>query len=105
MNTKKLIVILTYIIFALPLLIYPLVILANLMALAGESSDQESGFLLTVFYCFITATTLYPITYIFSLIFFNIKGKLYRKLWVLLSPAIHLILTVVLMLILITFGD
>lgn len=104
MIKKRNIIILTYILFTLPLILYPKILLVNLIALTIESLEQEGGFSLTMLYSFITVSTLYPITYIFSLVFFNIKGKLYRKLWVLLSPAIHLILTVVLMLILFTFG-
>jgi hypothetical protein len=76
-----------------------MVIVANIMTLAAESSGEEGPFLNTIIISFVTATSLYPLTYIFSLIFYNIKGKLHKKLWVLLSPAIHLILTVILMLI------
>ncbi|MGG0823384.1 hypothetical protein ABE099_10925 [Paenibacillus turicensis] len=99
MNYKKILVFLTFILFAIPLLIYPLVIVANIMTLAGESSGKEAPFLNIIIISFVTATSLYPLTYIFSLIFYNIKGKLHKKLWVLLSPAFHLILTMTLFLI------
>ena len=99
MNYKKTLVFLTFILFGLPLLIYPMVILANIMALAAESSGELGPFLNAIIISFVTATSLYPLTYIFSLIFYNIKGKLHKKLWVLLSPAFHLMLTMILFLI------
>lgn len=96
MNYKKILVFLTFILFAIPLLIYPQVIVANIMTLAAESSGKEGAFLKVIIISFVTATSLYPLTYIFSIIFYNLKGKLHKKLWVLLSPAFHLILTMTL---------
>jgi hypothetical protein len=79
-----------------PITDYPLVIVANIMTLAAESSGEEGPFLNIIIISFVTATSLYPLTYIFSIIFYNLKGKLHKKLWVLLSPAFHLILTMIL---------
>jgi hypothetical protein len=50
---------------ALPLFIYPFVLLANIMGLAGQRSGSESFFLTLISYAFYIATTAYPLVYLF----------------------------------------
>lgn len=50
---------------ALPLAIYPFVLLANIMGFAGQRSGNESLVLILISYAFYIATTAYPLVYLF----------------------------------------
>jgi len=56
------------IIGALPLLIYPFVLLANMMALAGHRSGHEPVILLLIAFAFVLGTTAYPVVYILCVV-------------------------------------
>ena len=49
---------------ALPLVVYPFVLLANIMGLAGQRSGNESLVLVLISYVFYAATTVYPLVYL-----------------------------------------
>jgi hypothetical protein len=49
---------------ALPLLLYPFVVLANLMSLAGHRNGTESKLLITVVYAFLFGSLAYPLVYL-----------------------------------------
>lgn len=73
---------------AIPLLIYPFVLISNVMSLAGHHSSHTSFVDIFIAYFFIFITTVYPVTIIISFILFwkkyNIKFAYY--------PYIHLLL-------------
>ena len=50
---------------ALPLVIYPFVLPANIMGLAGQRSGNESFVLVLISYAFYIGTTAYPLVYLF----------------------------------------
>lgn len=89
---KKLIGTLLFIIGSLPLFIYPLVLIANIMSIAGESSGDTPIILSIVFFSFIFFSTIYPLTYILGLILFIIKQ---RYIFAIL-PLLHLLITLML---------
>ncbi|WP_166239694.1 hypothetical protein [Paenibacillus turpanensis] len=76
----------------LPLILYPFVMIANIMSLAGERSGNESMLLLLVVYAFIFLSSTYVITYLISVILY-IKKKSSR-LKMAAIPLIHLALVV-----------
>ncbi|MBI5034036.1 MAG: hypothetical protein HZB51_26235 [Chloroflexi bacterium] len=49
---------------ALPLVVYPFVLLANIMGLAGQWSGNESLVLILISYAFYIGTTVYPLVYL-----------------------------------------
>ena len=53
---------------ALPLLVYPPVLLANLMSLGGHRTGNESPGVSLVTYSFLLGSTAYPAVYVFSLL-------------------------------------
>lgn len=62
---------------SLPLLIYPFVLLANVMSMAALSSPTSVSFGLSVaFFGFLIGSTLYPLPYLTSLVFsiLNLKN-------------------------------
>lgn len=56
---------------ALPLLIYPFVLLANVMSLAGHWSGNEPLGLVVTVYAFLIGSTAYPAVYIFHRVYAN----------------------------------
>ncbi|KUP23382.1 hypothetical protein AWJ19_28835 [Paenibacillus sp. DMB5] len=90
-----------FVLGAVPLLIYPFVLIANIMSLAGSWSGQEESILKAIVILFIILTSSYPITYIISLVLYLIKklknknkngAVLVSKLPLL--PLIHLVLAI-----------
>lgn len=90
-----------FVLGALPLFIYPFVLLANIMSLAGSWSGQEESILIAIVLLFIILTSSYPITYIICLVLYLIKkfknkakngAVLVTKLPLL--PLIHLVLAI-----------
>ncbi len=62
----------------IPLLLYPFVIIADLMTIAGVWSGDESIFLIIIVYLFLFLTSSYLITYIICLLYYlrRKNGKL-----------------------------
>ncbi|AIQ53434.1 hypothetical protein R70331_19105 [Paenibacillus sp. FSL R7-0331] len=90
-----------FVVGAIPLFIYPFVLLANIMSLAGSWTGEEESILKAIVLLFITLTSSYPLTYIICLVLYLIKriknktkngAVLVSKLPLL--PLIHLILVV-----------
>lgn len=74
---KRVVNTLAFVIAGLPLIAYPLVFMANVMSLAGHSTGNESFWLVLVSNCFLIGTTVYPLVFGLSLIFFfTFKMKL-----------------------------
>ncbi len=93
---KKLLSSFLFVVGAIPLLFTPIVLMANIMSLAGERTGNEGFFTLFVVYSFIAVSSTYFLTYLGCLIYrFTRKGK---EKPVLLSviPLFHLALAVVL---------
>jgi len=83
--------ILLIIIEGLPLLIYPFVLIANLMSLAGLGASDQPFMANLLMVLFLIATSTYPLTYIFSA-FFVFKRESRYKLLVALCPVLHILL-------------
>ena len=79
----------------LPLLIYPFVILANVMQLASLGIGNLHAISIVFMILFLVFSTAYPITYFlcFWLVF---KRESKFKLWISLIPGLHIFLTVLL---------
>ncbi len=58
---------------AIPLLIYPFVLIANVMSLTGHRGSDTSFVDVFIAYFFIFVTTVYPVTIITSLILYRKK--------------------------------
>ena len=56
-----------FIISFIPLAIYPFILLANIMSLGGQSSGNENLSQVIAAYSFLIFSTLYPVTFIYSL--------------------------------------
>jgi hypothetical protein len=87
----------------LPLSIYPIVLIANVMSLAAERSDAKSGSvsLLLVVKAFLWSSTAYPLVYIpCGLIAFKMirAGRLESGMWLATAPVVLLVLIVLLLL-------
>ena len=57
---------LTYILFgvgAAPLLIYPFILMGNLMTLGGHRATEELDLQVIIIYSYIIASTIYPLVY------------------------------------------
>jgi hypothetical protein len=78
----------SYILLALPLLIYPFILLANVMSTAGFPG-KTTVVKLVVVKGFLWLSTLYPISYIIALLPW-VRGKKYGVL----LPLVHLLLTI-----------
>jgi hypothetical protein len=61
---KKLAVVILLVLGALPLIIYPFVLLANVMGFAAPRSGNESFSLVLISYLFYISTLVYPIVYL-----------------------------------------
>ncbi len=71
----------------IPLVIYPFVLLANVMSFAGERSANTTMFNTIISYIFIILSTLYPISILISW-----KFNPSNKLLIALLPLFHLIM-------------
>jgi len=71
----------------IPLVIYPFVLLANVMSFAGERSANTTMFNTIISYIFIILSTLYPISILISW-----KFNPSNKLIIALLPLFHLIM-------------
>ena len=86
MKNKKTLI---YILLGLPLIIYPFILLANVMSAAGFPS-KTSEFKLLVVNGFLWTSSFYPISYILSLLPF-----IRRRKYGFLLPLIHIIIVIV----------
>ena len=77
----------------LPLLIYPFVLLANVMQLASLGSGNLHAIEIVFMILFLSFSTTYPITYFLSF-WFVFKRESKFKLWISLIPGFHILLTV-----------
>jgi hypothetical protein len=80
-----------FVIGGIPLCIYPFVMVANLMSLAGVWPAHVSILLLIVFGLFLLATSTYPITYIICILRFKKGGK---KISLSIIPLLHILATI-----------
>jgi hypothetical protein len=76
------------IIGAVPLLVYPFVIIANIMQLAAGPSGEENILLIVIVKLFIVCTSTYLLTYLICLVSYIRKKS--RRLLFSLIPLIHL---------------
>lgn len=76
----------------IPLLIYPVVILADIMTLAAESSGDESWYFKLIVRLFLILNSSYLLTYICCFIYFltNKSGRL----WITSLPLIQVIIVI-----------
>lgn len=85
-STSKLLFIPT----ALVLLIYPFILIANLMSFVAESTGDESSFLLFVAKGFLITSTLYPLTFLYAIVKFNKADDIVTKRKMAKLPYYHL---------------
>lgn len=93
-TANKIISIILFIIGGLPLLIYPFVMLANIMSLAGFAEYGNKNISLVIFVLFLISTSTYPLTYIVCLLSFFKKGI--GKIIIPIIPLLHILLIVLL---------
>ncbi|GEM_PF-2081319 len=81
------------------LLIYPFVLMANIMTLGGNRSDDTPFIILVVSYGFIVFSTLYPVTW-----YIGVKKNKRKKLSIAVLPFIHILICGTLFLLWMNFG-
>ena len=77
---------------AIPLLIYPFVVVANLMTIAGNQNGSELITHLVVVYTFIALTFLYPVIYVVCLLTFVLTRQTNKKLLLAKIPLGYILL-------------
>lgn len=75
----------------IPLIIYPILLLANLMSFFGHRSGNESIFLIVSSYSFLIFSSMYPFTLIYS-----IKNNKSKRIIIALLPILHVIVSILL---------
>ncbi|WP_138495862.1 hypothetical protein [Paenibacillus pinistramenti] len=90
--SKKAVNVILFILSGLPLLAYPLVLIANLMQVAGDAAGADF-YKLIVVYLFVFLSTTYILTYLISLIVHLVRRNKQRLTSVI--PVVHLALTVI----------
>ena len=93
-KTAKTIGIILFIMGGLPLLVYPFVIMANAMSLAGFEFINGNPILKIYVLLFVLASSTYPLTYITCLIFYSRRGI--RKNMIPIIPLLHIFVVVLL---------
>lgn len=88
---KKIIATIFFVIGGVPLCIYPLVIIANLMSLAGFWPAQVNVLLMIFFCLFLLLSSVYPITYIICILQYK-KGD--KNVLLPIIPLLHLLSTI-----------
>jgi hypothetical protein len=73
----------------IPLLPYPIILMANLMSLMGHRTGNESDEVITNTYSFLIFSSLYPLTLIYSFI----RNK-NRKISIAVLPLLHLAISI-----------
>lgn len=89
---KQIVAILLFVVGGLPLIVYPFVLIANAMSLAGFMEGNINYVLFTCALLFVVATSTYPLTYIACLVAFFRKGN--RKILTALIPLLHILVAV-----------
>ncbi|CAM1359886.1 conserved membrane hypothetical protein [Tenacibaculum xiamenense] len=77
---------LAFILLGLPLLVYPFLFLANIMSFAAHECAHQSHFHNVIFKLFIWSSTLYPISYLVTLVLYVFKKIKYTYY----IPILHL---------------
>ncbi len=95
-SIRKPLVYLLFVLEGLPLLIYPFVLLANLMALAAHRTGNESVFLITIVFLFISMSSAYPLSYLYAINHYRISRNTHVNKWILFIPLFHIIIVVLL---------
>ena len=88
---------LLFILSGLPLIVYPAVLMASVMSLAGGVSGEEQLYLVVIVYGFLIGSLLYPLVYIGTLIAYFIMKDTERKALFVKIPFIYLGLCIVLL--------
>jgi mannitol-specific phosphotransferase system IIBC component len=76
----------------IPLLLYPFVLLADIMSIAGERTGNENVFLIIIVGLFLFLSSSYPISYSVCLVLY-LKNK-NRCIWAPIFPLIHVVVVV-----------
>lgn len=92
-DTKRMLSTLFFVLSGIPLCIYSIVMLVNLLLLVGGRSGNESVFLIAVVYLFILFSSLYPLTYFLSLFLYRKRA---RKLFFSMIPLVCMLIIAVL---------
>jgi len=95
-SIRKPLVYLLFVLEGLPLLIYPFVLLANLMSLAGHWTGNESIFLIAVVLLFIIMSSAYPLSYLYAINHYRNSRNAYVNKWILFMPLFYIIIVVLL---------
>ena len=94
-NRKASISTVLFVIGGIPLLIYPGVLIADVMSIAGEPTGEPVSLLLKVaVWSFMVVSTSYPVTYIASLIIYKQRKKLLYAF----APLIHFVIAILVLL-------
>ncbi|WP_305022396.1 hypothetical protein [Paenibacillus lacisoli] len=70
--------------------------MANVMTAAGVQTKDESRLLIALVWLFLISSTAYPVTYIYSIIYYWRKRKSSLNPWKLLSPIVHIVIVILL---------
>lgn len=89
-----------FVLSIIPFGIYPFVLLANVMSLAGHRSGNESFLDMLLPYSFLIFSTLYPLTFLYT--WMNRKKK---DLIISLLPMFHIIISIILFFLWLKFGN
>jgi hypothetical protein len=92
-DTKRILSTLFFVLSGIPLCIYSIVMLVNLLLLVGGRSGNENVFLIAVVYLFILFSSLYPLTYFLSLFLYRKRA---RKLFFSMIPLVCMLIIAVL---------
>lgn len=88
---KRTLCVLLLVMEGIPLLLYPLVLIADIMTFAGEGTWKENILLSVIVITFLAVSSSYPLTYVLSVIYYFKKHKRNcGNMWVPVAPLIHL---------------
>ena len=73
----------------IPLVIYPFIVLANLMSFLGHRSGHEPIFLIISCYSFLIFSSLYPLS-----LFYSLNYNKNKRIEIAMIPIFHLIISV-----------
>ncbi len=78
---RQIVQILLLLLAGLPLVIYPVLLIANVMSLAGYQSTSAGAMVTIVSLGFFFTSTIYPVVYITSIIGYFISSRKKSALW------------------------
>jgi hypothetical protein len=90
-ETEKIISNVLFVIGGIPLCVYPFVLIANLMSLAGYRAGNVNILSVVVVYLFIFVTSTYPLTYLMCIFRYFKRGK---KIFLSVIPLIHIVIAI-----------